>query len=490
MPLVFQFMTKYISQVKFNLWGNVKDINFGSGLNIVSGTNGTGKTRLLQFIQEHNNNDTQIILSDGTFQTRISAFSPQRNASKVLAEQAMNLFRQDINATQNALNSFTAAIQNDGFQTLRSISEYFVYLTEDTIKSDIINPDESANKIKSLFELVIKKIFDFEISFELNRDAKQWKLFFVKNGTPLTPDQLSHGENAVIVLMCALIFGKDSADTFLIDEPETHLNWSLEEKLFEGLDWYCSEFNKQIITVTHSRVVFLDKYETKRQFFERQANNIVISDKPSEELIRQLAGDTVQLLQGITVKTKLVYVEDEASKRILDAICKKLNLAVEIQKQNNCENVKNISRAFKDRQVENAYFLIDGDNKPFTIQDRQDLHKNTIQLEKYCIENYLLDPGILQLYKPQDWETQLKSNINAIQVKSNPSIKPVQIALEKGTAVVDIIDSIDGSKVFEKLAETEGKKEKKYDFMVELINHIPNDLIFTTYFTDLAFLQN
>jgi ABC-type methionine transport system ATPase subunit len=399
-------------------------------------------------------------------------------------------FRQDVNATENAIGIFRGIIQDDGFQPLKSISEYFVYLAEDKVKLDDLKPSDATAETKIIYEVSIKRVFDFNIKFELNRATKGYDLSFEKNGDTLTPQQLSHGENAVIVLICALLFGKDSADTFLIDEPEIHLNWSLEEKLFEFFDWFSSEYDKQIIVVTHSRVVFLDKYQDKRQFFERAGNDILISDKPSEDLTRQLAGDTVQLLQGITAKTKLVYVEDTASKKVLDAICKKLGLQVEVQQQQNCENVKNISRAFKDRQIDNVYFLIDGDNKPLTSQDKQDLHKNTIQLEKYCIENYLLDPSILQLYRSHDWETQLKSNINAIQVKSNPSIKPIQIALEKGTAVIDIIDSIDGSKVFEKLAETEGKKDKKYDFMVELINLIPNKAVFIKYFTELDFLQN
>ena len=155
--------------------------------------------------------------------------------------------------------------------------------------------------------------------------------------------------------------------------------------------------------MTHSRVVFLDQYKGKTQFFERQGQNIVISDKPSEDLIRQIAGDTVQLLQGITAKTKLVYVEDNAAKIILDSICKKQGLDVDVEIAGDCQKVKNLSKAFKNRQIENVYFLIDGDNKPLTTLEKVDLHKNTYQLSKYCIENYLLDQNLLQLYRNQDW---------------------------------------------------------------------------------------
>ncbi len=398
-------MAKWITEVNFQFFENAKQIIFSNGLNIVSGTNGTGKTKLLQFIQQNNGNGN-ICLSDETNSTTLSAFSPQRNASKLVGQQAMQFFRQDLNATENALNIFRAQILDDGFQTLKSISEYFVYLAEETIRAQDIKPSESITHVKSIFEGALKRVFDFNIKFDLNRDAKSYDLGFEKNGILLTPQQLSHGENAIIVLICALIFGKNSADTFLIDEPEIHLNWSLEEKLFEFFDWFCSEFERQIIVVTHSRVAFLEKYEGKRQFFERKGSEIFVSTKPSEELTRLLAGDTVQLLQGITTKKMLVYVEDTSHKTILDEICEKLSLDVEILKSGDCEKVKSLSQALKDRNVDNVYFLIDGDNKPLNAGDKSKLHTNTIQLEKYCIENYFFNLDILNLRPLHDLKPQ------------------------------------------------------------------------------------
>ncbi len=73
-------MAKYITQVKFSLWnGFVKNIEFRSGLNIISGTNGTGKTKLLQFIQQNNGNAPTLFISDGSSETTFAAFSPLRS---------------------------------------------------------------------------------------------------------------------------------------------------------------------------------------------------------------------------------------------------------------------------------------------------------------------------------------------------------------------------------------------------------------------------
>ena len=136
------------------------------------------------------------------------------------------------------------------------------------------------------------------------------------------------------------------------------------------------------------------------------------ADKPSEDLIKLLAGDTVQLLQGITIKKKLVYVEDTSHKIILDEICRKLSLDIEIIKIGSCDKVKDISKAFKDRKIDNVYFLIDGDNKPLKLEEKRELHVNTIQLEKYCIENYLINMDVLNLYRAHDWNHQLKTFIH------------------------------------------------------------------------------
>ena len=486
-------MSKYIKTIKLNLWNStfVQDVSFSSGLNIISGSNGTGKTKFLQFIQQHNNGDQQIVLDDETYTTTISAFSPQRNAQKKLAQQAMQLFRNDINATQNTLNTFrNQLIQDDGFQTLKAISEYFVYSTEDETNRDgNTNKNDAAKLTKSIFEKIIKKVFDFDIDFAFNSGNKSYDLIFKKDGVDLKTTDLSHGENAVIVLMCALIFGKDSAETFLIDEPETHLNWSLEEKLFEFFDWYCAEYDKQIITVTHSRVIFLDKYKSKRQFFERKEGKINISDTPSKELISQLAGDTVNLLQGITAQSKLIYVEDSSHQIVLESIAKKLNLKIDVQICNGgCEKVKDISRAFKNLNIDNVFFLIDGDNKPLTTEEKKLLHKNTVQLKKYCIENYLLNTDILSLYKTQDWVETIKGNINSINVKAKPTIKPVQVALQNNASVADLIDYLDGSDIFKKIAQAENKKE--YDLITEIINKIENQDLFGKYFEELNFLDN
>ena len=133
--------------------------------------------------------------------------------------------------------------------------------------------------------------------------------------------------------------------------------------------------------------------------------------------------------------------------------------------------------------------MIDGDNKPLTAEEARELHKNTIQLEKYCVENYLLDRRILGLYKEQEWDVSLTSFVNSINVRASPAIKPVHIALQNGTPLTEMLDYVDGSEIFKKLAESEGKKDTKYDFMKELVSLLPANSIFVDYFNELSFLK-
>lgn len=82
------------------------------------------------------------------------------------------------------------------------------------------------------------------------------------------------------------------------------------------------------------------------------------------------------------------FVEDKTHSRVVDAIAKSLGKKLVIRQLGNSSKVE---AQFKSVQaqgtVTNAYFLVDGDNnRPKNPKD-----PNFIQLEKYCMENYLLD---------------------------------------------------------------------------------------------------
>ena len=88
-----------------------------------------------------------------------------------------------------------------------------------------------------------------------------------KNDNELSIESLSLGEQEIMSLVINLYASRDANNVFLIDEPEIHLNWHLKEKLFQFLDWFCDEYEKQIIIATHSRVAFTSRFIDRTQFF-------------------------------------------------------------------------------------------------------------------------------------------------------------------------------------------------------------------------------
>ncbi len=486
-------MASYIKQIKINLWGGLfqQDVNFNQGLNLISGTNGTGKSQLLNWIAAHRGDGSRIIFDMPGARSDVIVFSPKRNAQKALVENLQTQFGYDKSKQAEAINQFlNQQIKDQNVQTIKPIAEYLVESSELLVNKSTHLKTEAAKVVQEEYEKILQMVFSYKLIFYWDASLSKYQSQVVKNGKNLTLDSLSEGENAIISLVFAIYFSRDFTDIYLIDEPEVHLNWTLEEKLFCYLDNFCLEYGKQIITVTHSRVIALDQFRSKTKFLSWDNDKILISENFTPEIISAIAGDTVKIIQGITAEQKLVYVEDESHKTVIDSITSVLSLDVSVQIiTGGCEFVKSFSKVFKSIPVDNVYFIIDGDNKPLLNFEKIE-YKNLVQLEKYCIENYLLNFDVLKLYEDIDWESAMKTIINSIDVKSKPGIKPVQVALSKSATVAELLDYLDGSELFARLAEVKkGDRKKKYEFMHEIIQKIPSQDLLEKYFLELAFLK-
>ncbi len=485
-------MKNYIKQIKISLWEGVfqQDMDFIVGLNLISGTNGTGKSQLLNWISCHRGDSGKVFFSDPAGKKDVIVFSPKRNAQKVLVENLKTQFGYDKSKQAQEINQIlNQQIEDQNVQIIKSIAEYLVESAELLVNKSTHLKADAAKAVQEEYDKVLKRIFNYQLIFSWDAENSKYQSQIVKNKKSLSLNKLSEGENAIISLVFAIYFSRDFTDIYLIDEPEVHLNWSLEEKLFDFLDFFSTQYEKQIITVTHSRVIALDKFRPRTKFLFWDNEKVLVDKNFTPAMISDLAGDTIKIIQGITTKGKLVYVEDESHKTVLEEIAKILKLDISVQIVNGgSEFVKSFSKVFKNIPVQNVYFLIDGDNKPLTDIEKVE-YKNLIQLEKYCIENYLLNPEILNLYEVTDWEAKIKALINLIEVKTKPAIKPIQVALGKSATVAELIDYIDGSEVFVRLVEDKkGDRKKKYDLMVEILEKIPQDDLLGKYFSEFKFL--
>lgn len=131
----------------------------------------------------------------------------------------------------------------------RLLGEFF----NDMYDQDITGKDWVRSKIKDIND-VLSKVLDIEISFLGNPTDGRGKLYFNKGESKNFPyDLLSAGEKEVLNLLLDLkVKTRTYTNTiFCIDEPELHLNTSIQRKLLIELEKLIND-NCQLWVATHS----------------------------------------------------------------------------------------------------------------------------------------------------------------------------------------------------------------------------------------------
>jgi len=401
-------MNNYVKSVDVNILNLlVGKINFIPGLNILSGENGTLKTRLLQTIRGlgprlgspigapiSDTASNQLVLSNPAEEVRMQAISPKRNTERRSVESIVKFLHSQNQSIDTFISERAGAQINDRtFEPYPALGDLFYALYEKLCK-DGGNQKEKMTIVTSDFNAVIKSIFqEYELRSLWNDTSGTPRISLLKKGINEVPlEDLSLGEQEILSLVANLYASKDSFDVCLIDEPEIHLNWHLEERLFEYLDIFCGTYSKQLIVVSHSRAIFKSKFLKATQFlFWNEAGKIVVGKDITEEQRRRIAGEAIDIIKLGTFPKTTFFVEDESHTKVIEAISRAIGRNVSITECGNASNVKSLYKLAKNEGGwDSAFFMIDGDNQgnPFPSEAR------FIHLNKYCIENYLLDLDI------------------------------------------------------------------------------------------------
>ena len=187
-------------------------------------------------------------LQEGKQNTIISFRSPYRYNSNlnVTESRAINEIR---------LNSYGASLSSDlddkMEQNYRRLSvKYNNYLNDQDCK-----PSEAKQKIIGDLNRAIQNCLDLKITSIGNIEASEGTLYFSKSDHPreFEFNVLSSGEKEVVDLLLDLYLRKDDFDDtiFLIDEPELHINTSIQKKLLLEINNLVGA-NCQIWIATHS----------------------------------------------------------------------------------------------------------------------------------------------------------------------------------------------------------------------------------------------
>jgi len=386
-------MSEFIDIAQVNILNGVLKaaIPFKPRLNIISGENGTLKTKLLQELKAGRFRPT----TGSTAMPRILAISPKRNSERRAVEQIFQRMRQENRTLDRYLQERGGAQINDTtFENYSSIGELFFFVLEVRARDGGPQVDHM-NAVTRQFNEVIGSVFpDYRITSEWDPNAGIPRLFLVKKQSNRVPiEALSTGEQEVLSLITNLYASRDAYDVFLIDEPEVHLNWHLEDALFRYLNQFSEAYQKQIIVSTHSRIVFKDEFLSKTIFlFWNDQGRVSWDTNISPEIRRRIAGETIEIIKLGDFSNITFFVEDNEHKYVIEELARVLASHVSVTVCGNAPNVRSLfCRSKADGGWENTYFVEDGDNQnsPFPGEDR------FLHLSKYCIENYLLDVDTL-----------------------------------------------------------------------------------------------
>jgi len=400
-------MGNYIESIDLNIQNGLLTgkMDFLPSLNILSGENGTFKTKSLQFIKSGAKK-----LFDPQVPCRIQAVSPKRNAQRKAFQQVYDQFRRENKKLETVINERN--INDTTFEEYPSIADLFYVVYEDNCK-DGGNQKEKMQQTVVEFNKVIGKIFEnYQLTAHWNDSTGTPSIELLKHGITRVPlEGLSLGEQEVLSLATNIYSSKNRYDVFIIDEPEVHLNWHLEEKLFEFFDDYCQEFKKQMIIVTHSRVVFKERYHSKTQFlYWTDQGKVSWSKDVTDEQRRRIAGDAIEIIKMGSFSKPTFFVEDSAQAEAVQSIANSFSVDIIITECGNSSNVRSIYKySLIDSDWKNSFFIEDGDNQGSPFPNSS----NFIHLKKYCIENYFLDFNVAS-----DITNRTPENIKELIVES------------------------------------------------------------------------
>lgn len=363
----------------------------------------------------------------GKEQTIFSFRSPYRYNShlKVTQSQATSEIR---------LNNYGATTTSDLDDKMvenyrRLYIKYNKYLNQTDCK-----PSEAKTKIIGDLNSSLRNCLDLEIVSIGDIEANQGTLYFKKNDHPneFEFNVLSSGEKEVVDILLDLYLRQEEYDdtVFLIDEPELHINTSIQKKLLLEINKLIKP-NCQIWVATHS-IGFLralqDELKDDCQIiqFKKGINwasttQILTPVKKTLNKWKEIFETALDDLTGLVSPKRIIYCEGKDrpgqnglekgfdAKVFNNIFGEKYHDTLFISSGGNTELDQRseialaiMTKVFSDIEI---YVLKDRDvssGKPNTENDRQVYLQNNPKhfriMKRWEIENYLFDKEVLKAY--------------------------------------------------------------------------------------------
>ncbi|RZI40003.1 hypothetical protein EGT07_26280 [Herbaspirillum sp. HC18] len=381
----------------------------------------------IEFVEGTYDSIRDMKRKDGKEITIFSFRSPYRYNSRLKISEAKAV-------SEIRLNDYGASTASDIDDKMeqnyrRLYIKYNKYLNEVDCK-----PSEAKKKIIADLNLSIKECLDLEISSIGEIEASRGTLYFTKKDHPAEFDfnVLSSGEKEVVDILLDLYLRQDEYcdSVFLMDEPELHINTSIQRKLLIEINRLIGT-NCQLWLTTHS-IGFLralqDEFKNDCQIirFEASADyastpQTLLPIKKTISVWRELFDVALDDLARLVSPKQIIYCEGrdkpgrDGIERGFDAIVfntifgEKYPQTLFVSSGGNTEldqrsgiAIAIMSKVFssleilvlKDRDMASGKFTTENDRQIYLNKNPQ--HHRV--MKRWEIENYLFDKKILQKY--------------------------------------------------------------------------------------------
>ncbi|MGG2093126.1 AAA family ATPase [Bacillus sp. S13(2024)] len=331
------------------------------------------------------------------------------------------------------------------------------------------------------FRNMCKRVLDIEIDVFFDRDEQpiidvgdNW---INLNGTGIR-------EVFRIILDIELL----NPESILIEEPEIHLHFELQQRLSEYLQLKAE--HAQVFITSHSTAFVEETYDKSVYLIKRKdekENSIQLLDSESlDEVISELGYNA----QALLIKKMLIFVEGKTDKVIVDTYLQKFY--PHMLSKIGCIDMKGETKykyfanaesleIFEKSGVE-TFFILDSDYKTQDEKDRKiSQHPEKSSLVFWpgvCIENLFLNPVVLDKFIIAKDETKKRGldEIEEIMKKTYADIKiesSRKYIREKYLKAIypeknskDPVDDVDGLKAW--FNEKRAKMRKELELAVEI----------------------
>lgn len=395
-----------------------------SGINVILGRNGSGKSRLLRALESALHNDPQV---------NIRYISPERGGA----------FRRDGSIETNIQNSrgwLEGQRRKNQAENFRAASNKFLRDVEITYLRKLQNSDARDRN----FQVdVLDKINRLLINVSIEQDKADFA-FRSSDGTPVGPDDISSGESEAVSLASEILYffgtiDRSKLNALLLDEPDVHQHPDLQARLGQFLlDQLESlpEGDRDHVVVciaTHSAplVCSLAKSELTSLGTKDFGSNDV-SLAPGSSQLKKVAPFFGHPLSLTLSNDPMLILEGEDDERVWQQAGRSSHgrvrlfpvLATSVDQQTELERFSGpVLRSLYDDPI--AYSLRDGDGKVGPLEPEGPVQR--FRLNCYAIENALVSTESLSVLG-RTWE-EFQEDAR-IWIGDNPTHKDIGLITE------------------------------------------------------------